>query len=117
MKWLAMATLPIALTLLVAPGNTALADDEEYVKVEIKGTLQLPVGPRPLAIAVKGKLFPLQLEEVVGGPPTMKQLEGWDGKMMVVQGRIDVGRVQPDGPPRVIVTRITPHTKPGPNKN
>lgn len=114
MKLLTAAMSSLALVLVGAPGNSALADDDEdYVKVEIKGTFNLP-GVRGPRIETKRQDFQLDLQDVVGGPPTEKQLKEWDGKVMIVQGRLELQR---DARPLVHVTRMIPYKKPDPDKN
>jgi hypothetical protein len=116
MKWLAAATLPIALTLLAAPGSTTLADDDEtsYVKVEIKGFLRLSseVAAPPVSVMAARKRFELYLKDIPTGSPTEKQLKEWEDQLVIVRGRLILRDERPPiDVPLVRVTEIEPIKK------
>jgi hypothetical protein len=126
MKWFWTATACLALALLASHGNSANADDEGYVKVEIKGKLILyqggsipggmvPDGKPPVLVKVGRQLYyGLNLKNMPGGPPTEKQLKEWDGQTVIVEGRLTI---EENASPRVDVTRIVLFKKPGPIMN
>jgi hypothetical protein len=112
------AAFILALALPNVTGNTVLAGDEEYVKVELKGRLQVIVkgGPPglPLSVWSKRQQYALDVKDMPGGPPTEKQLKEWDGEVVIVEGRLELQR---DALPRVHATRVFLYKKPGPFKN
>jgi hypothetical protein len=115
MRWLAI-TFPLVLGLLALPGNLAGADDERYVKVEIKGVLQLAQRPGPgvpLGVTVGGQVYELDVKSMPV-PPTDKQLKEFDSQLVVVYGRLELRR---NAHPLVHVTQIELWKKPKPVMN
>jgi hypothetical protein len=116
----------LVFVLQTAPVNTALADDEDYVKIEIKGILILYTGgPIPGGVAPDGQpslllkvgrqpYYGLNLKNMPGGPPPEKQLKEWYGQRVIVEGRLTI---EQNGHPRVEVTRIASFKEPGPIMN
>jgi hypothetical protein len=92
----------VVLGLLVAV-PAVRADDEGYVKVEIKGRFRIPrEGYRPV-IDVNRETYELELKKLPGGPLTDKQLKEMNGESVIVEGTL---RLERNERPRVLVTKI-----------